>query len=677
MIVEDGPEKKLSAILKTLEPCMSGGRLDTGKLSRSSSNISDATLLRQNSSDVRLGLNREDSQNSIGISRLEVDDDDGLEEDNLKGQDARSYLQVISAFKQPRYVYSTSKKSFELISSPPSLFPPVHHKIQMFQNRYQSVHQRLLRNEAFQAPSFATSMRPPNLVHSGSGGITMQQAYKITPISNLLGRAGSSHLLLGMLVNSATGDLALTDLSGSVVVDTSLARTVPEDAAWFCPGMMVLIEGTYEEDGSNNSNLGGSSGVGGQIKGRFVAETIAGPPAERRDITIGTGHRTKLNNVNTSVGAGFGWIDFLGVGSEKAIGQQMRRLRSRLIGKGDVAEDEQKRSKIVVLGECHLDNPRTLEAIRSILNSYTTSEKREGRPFTIVFMGNFRSAASMAGSGKGGGSIEYKECFDGLASVLSEFPSLLSCTTLVFVPGDNDPWASSFSAGAAVVLPRQGIPELFTSRIKRAIATANNEASHKEEDAAGEAIWTSNPTRLSLFGPVEEIVLFRDDITGRLRRNAVLFSTSEEEAQDHEMHDGVNNVQKDINEAESIHIDLAVEEAASHLPNTNNKRDTGKAEEVTARKLVKTILDQGHLAPFPLSIRPTFWDYAPSLSLYPLPTALVLADSEIPAFTVTYEGCHVMNPGRMLDEMGARKGLAKWLEYSAETRRGEIREIRF
>jgi len=675
ILVEDGPEKKLSSILKSLEPCMSGGRLDPGKLSRSNSAAGGLNLSRSTSLETRSAFGDDGPQLAVSALDRTENTESGQEKDDHMYQDVRSYLKVVSAFHQPRLIYSTTKKTLESVSSTPSLLPPIQHKVSMFRNRYHLVHQRLLRNESFQAPSFSTATRPPSLMHSGSSGATVQQAYKITPISNLLGRSGTSHLLLGMLVNSPAGDLALADLSGSVVLDLSAARPVPEDGAWYCPGMMVLIEGIYEEDGSNNSNLGGAGGVGGQIKGKFLAETMAGPPPERREVTIGTGHAVKSDDARTSIGAGQGWVDFLGVGSENAVGSQMRRIQRRLWGRGDSDHDERKQSKVVMIGECHLDNPRTLEALRAILASYTVSGEMDEQPLSIVLMGNFVSAASMAGSTKGGGSVEYKEYFDALASVLSEFPTLLSSTTFVFVPGDGDPWSSSFSAGAAVVLPRQAIPELFTSRIRRAIANANTASGKKETDCAGEAIWASNPARMSLFGPVEEIVLFRDDISGRLRRNAVVFPNLQDDGEG-----GGEQQPHGSAQPESMDLDEAVKEATSHQPTAtpvskiNTNATTAAA---TARKLVKTILDQGHLAPFPLSIRPVFWDYASSLNLYPLPTALVLADAETPAFAVTYEGCHVMNPGRVLGDLGAKKGIAKWMEFDALTRRGVVRETRF
>ena len=71
------------------------------------------------------------------------------------------------------------------------------------------------------------------------------------------------------------------------------------------------------------------------------------------------------------------------------------------------------------------------------------------------------------------------------------------------------------------------------------------------------------------------------------------------------------------------------------------------------------------------------WDYGSSLNLYPLPTALVLADAEAPPFAITYEGCHVMNPGRIIDELGKRKGIARWVEYDVMTRRGAVKDVRF
>ncbi|KAH7914209.1 DNA polymerase epsilon, subunit B [Hygrophoropsis aurantiaca] len=107
------------------------------------------------------------------------------------------------------------------------------------------------------------------------------------------------------------------------------------------------------------------------------------------------------------------------------------------------------------------------------------------------------------------------------------------------------------------------------------------------------AHFASNPCRLKFFG--QEIVVFREDTMSRMLRNTV----------------GIK-------------------------PNV-----TG---EDLRRYLVQSILDQSHLTPLAASIQPTTADYDHSLRLYPLPTVVVLAD-RYEKYKLTYNGCHVFNPG--------------------------------
>lgn len=507
----------------------------------------------------------------------------------------------------------------------------------------------------------------PSLVRSTSSLSTAQQSYKLTPIANLLGRNGSSHMLLGLLTVSPSGTLAINDLTGSIALDLTHAKPIPEDGAWFAPGMIVLIDGTYEEQDSNTGTLGGVGGVGGIIGGKFIGFFIGGPPCERRAVTLGVSGTNGDGDITT--GGGFGWVDFLGVGSERAVGSKMRKLEQRLIKQ---PEDDESggRGRIVVIGEVNLDQPRTLQALKRLLGIYA-AESEENTPMTFVLMGNFVQRAVMARGGSGG-SIEYKEYFDGLASALSDYPTLIQSATFVFVPGDNDGWASSFSAGAATPLPREGVPEMFTSRIKRAFATANTEVEKERgEKTDGEAIWTSNPSRISLFGPKHEIVLFRDNISGRLRRTAIKFSSSERE--DEEM--GMSPAAKAVQERSEMDVDTDVQAAESHVAEPAAGGESLSNDLHTARKLVKTILDQGYLSPFGMAIRPVLWDYTAALQVYPLPTAMVLCDTEAPAFCVTYEGCHVMNPGSVVAP--GRRGVAKWVEYDIRNKVGKVREALF
>ncbi|KAI0058985.1 DNA polymerase epsilon, subunit B [Artomyces pyxidatus] len=106
----------------------------------------------------------------------------------------------------------------------------------------------------------------------------------------------------------------------------------------------------------------------------------------------------------------------------------------------------------------------------------------------------------------------------------------------------------------------------------------------------------SNPCRIKFFG--QEIVVFREDMMARMLRNLV----------------GVK-------------------------PNVRT--------EDLKRYLVQSILDQSHLAPLTNHIQPVLSEYDHTLRLYPLPTVVVLAD-KYESYRLTYEGCHVLNPGSFI-----------------------------
>ncbi|KAL8840929.1 MAG: hypothetical protein Q9170_001122 [Blastenia crenularia] len=617
------------------------------------------------------GPNRDDSRSSLGLTAQELEDD----EDYSQAKDPRHWLRVVDAIEQPRLAYNPTQKHFEPTGRRPSLLPSPSRRTALFRDRYQLVHQRLLRNEAFQTSSVTLS-RSKLLQRSSSEATMPQQAYKLTPIANLLGRSGTTHVLLGLLGNSPTGTLTLSDPTGSISLDLQHARPVPEDGAWFAPGMIVLVEGLYEEEGSvAGSGLTGDGGVGGTIGGQFHVASVGGPPCERRDVTLGV---IDSNTRGGSVASGgFGWVDFLGVGSERANGLTMRNIEKKTWEGQDLASHVQGRSRIVIMGEASLDNMKTLEALKQVLGIYAV-ERAGQTPMIFILIGNFTQYAVLAGGGSGG-SIEYKEYFDSLASILSEYPSILECSTFLFVPGDNDPWASAFSAGAATVLPQRGVPEIYTSRVKRAFVTANAEADKSDgKKPKGEVIWSTNPTRLTLFGPTQELVVFRDNISNRLRRKGLRFRSVDEPENPDLGGNGAAREEDMANGREDMDVDRTIENAESGQPDPKAKESIHPnipSDVQAARKLVKTVLDQGHLSPFPLADRPVLWDYGNALNLYPLPTALVLMDPEAPPFALSYEGCHVMNPGALIAP--GRRGVAQWIEYDARTHKGKMRDVRF
>ncbi|KAI2785801.1 hypothetical protein POX_h09561 [Penicillium oxalicum] len=680
VIVEEGKGASLKTILQTLESSMSGGRVVVGKAT-----VPDGSGRLSSLGMEATGRTRDASgkEGSLTTRPGETEEDD-----SKLSLHPRHWLKVIDATDLPRLTYNVDKKYFETHKSKPTLFPPPSHKTALFRDRYNLVYQRLLRNESFQSSLGVAGM--PSLQRSSSN-LGVQQSYKLTPIANLLGRSGTSHLLLGLLSTSPTGDLSLVDLTGTVVLDLSHARMIPEDGAWFAPGMIVLVDGIYEEEEMvQGSMLGGNHGVGGAIGGHFVGVSICGPPCERRDISLGTGTRQGAGDVSSS--GGFGWVDFLGTGSERAQGARMRRIQEKSLrattaaaaaaaaaaSSAESIDPSPARLKVAILSEVHLDNMKTLDALRKVFSTYNDLALCD-RPESFLLIGNFVQTPIINGGGRAG-SIEYKEFFDSLALVLSDFPALLQHSTFVFVPGDNDPWASSFSAGAATTIPRQPIPELFTSRIRRAFATANSENDKSQStEPPGEAIWTSNPTRLSWFGPTHEIAVFRDDLSGRLRRTAITTQLAAEHDEDETNAEPHDNIMQDAPDSPSNDDPVDLDQANGSKPALNGPSSTTNAAATTsaamARKLVKTILDQGTMSPFPLHVRPVLWDHASAVQLYPLPTAVVLADAEAAPFCMTYEGCHVMNPGRMLAPGDV--SMVKWIEYDVLRNRGRVKEERF
>jgi DNA polymerase epsilon subunit 2 len=672
VIVEDSVQ--LKRILKTLEGCMIGGRIGALKTKAGISRQSSFAFGGDSPVDSVIGEGRpslDGRGSSFGISKLHVEDQEEDDEEAIK--DPRAWIKTISAFAQPRLTYDVEKSHFLPTAAKASFFAAPAEKTAVSRDRYNVIYQRLLRNEAFQAPSYS-ARRPDS---------TSQQFYKITPIANLLGRGGSQHLLLGMLDIAPTGTLALNDPTGSITLDLQHAQSMQgTDSAFFCPGMVILVEGQYEEDwaGAGSSGLGNNGGVGGTIGGRFLGFNISGPPAEKRNVSLG------IDLKAGDLGGGFGWTDFMGLGSERAVGQRMRRLEQRLLGPDSQHASSETRRKMVILGEVTLDQPTTLLALRQVLQRYSSGDDEP--PMTFVLIGNFTSKAAMANAGTG--SIEYKELFNELASVLSDFLPLLRTSTWIFVPGDNDPWASSFSAGASALVPRDGIPDIFTSRIKRAFANAKTElgAPVAKDSVDGEAIWTSNPARISLFGPAQEVAIFRDDMSSRLRRNAIRIGQATRQRTDTPVEAGAaqnGEIDQPMSGAlpttEEEEDDLAspAEEAEDNimpdippLPATQiSQGDSyGTAQ---AKKLVLSLLPQSTLSPFPASIRPTHWSHSSALSLYPLPHALILADADAEPFTLTFEGCHVVNPGRLVSGGGKRKRV-RWAEYDCWTKRGVILE---
>jgi len=221
----------------------------------------------------------------------------------------------------------------------------------------------------------------------------------------------------------------------------------------------------------------------------------------------------------------------------------------------------------VVLSDVHLDNPSVIEKLERMLEGYN-----DFSPLPIfVLMGNFTSKPLS------GGTKAMMSYFEDLTNVILKFPNVANEGRFVFIPGPNDP-------GITGVLPRGPIPNYFTSFLRSKVK---------------HAIFASNPCRMRFF--TKEIVFFRDDLVGKMRRHCLLEPREDED-------------------------------------------DEKSGQRQLSRHAIKTVLDQGHLSPLPLSASPIYWQLDHALRLYPFPDALIVGD-RVDQYYENYEECDAINPG--------------------------------
>jgi DNA polymerase epsilon subunit 2 len=166
--------------------------------------------------------------------------------------------------------------------------------------------------------------------------------------------------------------------------------------------------------------------------------------------------------------------------------------------------------------------------------------------------------------------FRYSAGFKALAEAIADFPTLSQHSQFIFIPGPTDPWSSS-------TLPRPPIPDSFVEPIRAKVPKAT---------------FTSNPARLKYFD--QEIVIFREDLMGRMLRNIVQI--------------------KDGTEGANMKRYVRVQSVSIGAASADNRS--------VSFQLVQTILDQTHLSPLPIQVRPTIWEWDHALRLYPMPTTV-------------------------------------------------------
>ena len=220
--------------------------------------------------------------------------------------DPIQFFSVIDAFSQPKYLYNSGIKTFQL-GPKPSIIASPKEKATLFRERYHIILQRLLRNDLFQT-------HPAQLIAKH------QTAGKISSIKNLLGRRNQHFLLFGLLTRSPSGLLSLSDPDGSISLDITDAVSA---GGIFAPGVFVLVDGKYTD------------------RDIFRVHTMVMPPSERREISKQV----------------FGHVDFLGARDAGLKGSlvPVEREYERFLVKAERAAGS---VRMIFAGELNLDQPR-------------------------------------------------------------------------------------------------------------------------------------------------------------------------------------------------------------------------------------------------------------------------------------------------------------------------------
>lgn len=470
-------------------------------------------------------------------------------------------------------------------------------KSRVFAERLQWIQARNARNPTFAQP----------LPGSGRGPLV-----DITPIDQLPLRlaaaASNTFTVCGLLTQPDIGVFAVDDGTMAVVLDlTSAAR----GEGFFTEGGVVLVSGSYEPDATTIGGLAPSSYEDGEEEGDVIVVDEGGvsvAPAARAGGGPATGGAGAGPSAAPSAAGGLSLIPkgeglLPGLLRVREVAQPPPEERSATLAAmscvdpflametpaefrriaGLEAGPEAKRAMIAILSEVHLDEPETLAALKNMLGTYEASGSI---PSMFVLMGHFSSRPF----GQQPGDLrQFAHYFDALADVLAAHKTLAAETTFVLVPGPADPGLGGVLPGVPGCLPRHPIPRAVAGRLL-------------DRSVVPKLILASNPCRIRFF--TKEIVLFRSEMTTRLKRRAVLVPSP---------------------------------------------RDKPSHEHMTA-----TLVAQGTLCPLPLTVQPVYWEHDHALRLQPPPQALIVAEDREPYEHVAEvrasdggqgEGVLAMNPG--------------------------------
>jgi DNA polymerase epsilon subunit 2 len=276
-------------------------------------------------------------------------------------------------------------------------------------------------------------------------------------------------------------------------------------------------------------------------------------------------------------------------------------------------ELQAKNARFVIISEVWLDQPQILERLKILFDGFNA---QGSLPELFILVGPFSSNPPKDGPRAWS---HYQDLFDGFAEFIERIKNVRQCR-FVFVPAGNDP------GFVDSMLPRPSIPESIFDAWRR---------------AKFDFISTSNPCRIVYFS--QEIVIFKNEITQQMRTKSLNSHLTE-------------NKEKE-------------KEVEEDLESSTLGQGQGQELKLTDyQKSLKSCLDQSTLSPFSLSDQTVLWDCDHSLSLYPIPDVLIVAERQN-CYEFSYEDCKCANPGSFPSSEGS------FLLYSPAQKRFDLCEL--
>lgn len=532
-------------------------------------------------------------------------------EDQLNWKD---YFKVINAFDQQKFAYDPNKMQFGFVAPPVRsegtliLGPTLKDKISYMMARYYLTKERIMRNANFVSDE---SLNPLSSIFALNQQIT-------SGFNSDIAKSGSRITPIKNLLGKDGQNFILLGLlrknqKGSWSLEDP-SGIIEVDISQTIP-----TEGLFFVPGF----ILLAEGIYYTVGNKFHITSITHPPAEKRNSTLDS----------------IGNLDLLGIHGQSNT-NYISKLDDELKVRLHFLERELDEHRFVVLGaDIHLDNLITLEGLRTTLKVLN-----ENPPTVLIFPGSFTSVhISPSQNDSETSSIDsYCDGFDSLAQILSDFENLINDTTFIFIPGYLDPWQGASNVSLPPVLPVKPISGSFTKKLNKICKSI---------------FWASNPCRIAYLS--QEIVVVREDYTRYLKLNDIDFPILQQ--QDFDMK--IEQLGEDLEQSTlETSVSKGIIDIKKRLPDSIAQ----------SRKLVRTILDQGHLSPFDENVKPILWNLDHTLTLYPIPSTLIICDTTSPFFDVTYNGCKTVNTGTL-----RRKRKVNYFEYLPSVKRAIEQQQRF